>query len=68
MALAHGVGDFKTFPCDFCDKVLGQKSHLEEHMVSVHGMGDKFTCNICSRVLASKRVLKAHMDRLHPSH
>ena len=68
MAVVHGVGDFKTFACDVCGKVLGQKSHLERHMASVHGVGDRFTCSICSRVLASKRALKGHMERLHPSH
>ena len=68
MALVHNVGDFKTFPCDVCGKVLSQKLHLEEHKASVHGLGERFTCSICSRVLTSKRGLAKHMGRVHPSH
>ena len=55
MAVVHGVGDFKTFPCAVCGKVLGRKFNLEEYMACVHAIGDRtgFACAICSRLLAS---------------
>ena len=36
MADVHGIGELKTFQCEFCPKVFKQKSHLQAHLKRKH--------------------------------
>ena len=36
MADVHGIGELKTFQCDYCEKVFKQKVHLKSHMKFKH--------------------------------
>ena len=54
------------YACTQCDKVLGQKIHLKEHLKVVHEQG-KIKCSKCDRAYFHNHSLEQHMMSVHGS-
>ena len=55
------------FECTVCGKKVTSKRSLEQHMTSVHGLGEKrsFSCDLCSYVTSYKTALNRHTRTVH---
>jgi hypothetical protein len=49
-----------VYQCDFCDKLFGNKYHLQSHLVT-HTGERAFTCRSCKKTFGRKSTLRAHM-------
>ena len=45
---AQRIGDHLVYPCDFCDKVFGNRYHLASHLVT-HTGERSFECKFCQK-------------------
>jgi hypothetical protein len=54
------IGDHTVYPCDFCDKVFGNKYHLGSHLI-IHTGERSFECRYCQKYFGRKSTLRAHM-------
>lgn len=54
----------QSVACHICQKVLKSKSHLRQHILSVHNGIKPFACEYCSATFATKNTLKVH-TRIH---
>ena len=56
----------KDFKCDLCDYATARKSHLKEHIMSIHD-GVTFTCEFpgCNKSYNLKGSLALHRERIH---
>ncbi len=58
---AQRIGEHTyVYPCDFCDKVFGNKYHLASHLVT-HTGERSFECRICQKSFGRRSTLRAHM-------
>lgn len=57
---AQRIGDHTVYPCDFCDKVFGNKYHLASHLVT-HTGERSFECMHCTKTFGRRSTLRAHM-------
>ena len=56
--------DINMTKCDICGKILSSRSHLEDHIMTVHKK-IKHPCNICGNQLATNSGLIAHKQSMH---
>jgi uncharacterized C2H2 Zn-finger protein len=49
-----------VYPCDFCDKIFVNRSHLHSHLVT-HTGEKSFACPTCGKSFGRKSTLRAHM-------
>ena len=52
---AQRIGDHTVYPCDFCDKVFGNKYHLASHLVT-HTGERSFECKFCQKSFGRRYV------------
>merc|ERR1712055_1006154 len=57
-------GDVKQFNCKLCVYTTINKTHLEQHVQSVHKKV-KETCETCGKNFSDKSHLNRHVKRLH---
>ena len=57
---AKSVGGSELFPCDLCDKIFVNKTHLQSHTV-IHTGERSFPCKMCGKTFGRKSTLRAHM-------
>ena len=57
---AQKIGDHIVYPCEFCDKVFGNKYHLASHLVT-HTGERSFECKLCQKSFGRRSTLRAHM-------
>ena len=60
MATVHGVGDYKTFPCEVCGKVYAKRKGLLVHMEAVHSGKRPYVCQECGVSFARKESFQRH--------
>ena len=56
--------EVKTHKCDHCSKCFGYKSHLQQHIRTIHG-NQKFSCEFCEKTFTSKGNLTKHVTTVH---
>lgn len=54
------IGEHTVYPCDFCDKIFGNKYHLASHLVT-HTGERSFECKFCQKTFGRRSTLRAHM-------
>ena len=57
-------GADRSFQCDQCNKQYSHKSHLNQHIASVHD-GKKHECDHCKKQFSHRSSLKVHIDAVH---
>ena len=50
----------KQYECDDCFKSFTRKDHLRNHVITIHGEGNKKPCEICGSLI-SKNNMNAHI-------
>ena len=51
--------------CEICTQAFEDKSHLQIHMKTKHGIQNKFKCNVCDYLVKSEIDLKRHNRDKH---
>ena len=57
-------GANRSFQCDRCNKQYSHKSHLTQHISSVHD-GKKHECDHCKKQFSHKFTLTRHISNVH---
>ena len=52
------------YPCSKCDRKFTVKSHLEQHIESVH-LVDPRSCELCGKLFDNPQKLKNHIKNVH---
>ena len=58
----RGLGRYKIYQCEYCQKVYDTKYHLNRHMMVSHEGVHPFVCEVCSKAFAQKCDLTRHMN------
>ena len=53
----------RVFECPRCDKVFGEKGHLNKHISAVHDKLRKFKCHLCDSTFTDSTPLRVHLKR-----
>lgn len=60
-----GSGRRKEFQCDICKVAFSQKSHLTQHVKTVHEKIRPYKCDQCTRAFGKRYDLISHIDAVH---
>ena len=55
----------RNFPCTECEKKFKERRHLENHLSSIHGIGETYYCEPCDRPLSTRDSLRTHRRKIH---
>lgn len=63
----HGQGTTrrKDFQCELCSSSFSQKSHLTQHIKTVHQKIKPYKCEYCGRAFGKRYDLTSHIDAVH---
>lgn len=53
----------KSYKCSICHKISRNRTHLNDHINSVHKKIKRFSCDLCPVQFYSKNSLKNHLQR-----
>ena len=53
----------KRFPCDTCDSVFKNPTHLKRHVDLVHTNNDRIKCDGCGKYFKHKDSVRDHLNR-----
>ena len=55
----------RPFKCDICEYSCPGKSHLKQHIASIHEGKKAFKCNLCNYSFSQKGHLNRHVASVH---
>lgn len=63
--LKHNNFESEKYYCDICNKELGSKGSLSNHMINIHSEMRKSDCPICGKTYKSQNGVKLHIQSVH---
>lgn len=64
----HRTESLRCFQCDKCPEKFSRKTHLKQHMVTIHTGNYQFTCKKCGKGYLLLSRLKRHEKVSHKTH
>ncbi|XP_044742579.1 gastrula zinc finger protein XlCGF57.1-like [Chrysoperla carnea] len=61
----NNLGEIKKYYCNLCNKALGSKGSLTNHMINIHSEIRKSDCPICGKTYKSQNGVKLHIQSVH---
>lgn len=61
----HAAAQARPYQCSTCPSQFSQRSHLNQHVRTVHEKHKPFHCNDCGKSFGKRFDLNAHVDAVH---
>ena len=65
LTVCSDSSDFSNLECTTCGMRFAKKSHLQEHIISVHEKKKPFACHKCDSRFSGNSNLRAHINTVH---
>ena len=65
LTVCSDANDYSNLECTICSMRFAKKSHLQEHIISVHEKKKLFACHKCDSRFSGHSNLRAHINTVH---